>query len=142
MCLAASAIADVRDVDEDSGGMGVCTAWLRNQKPLHPEKALAPPVGPAAATAEAFVAAARLDRIRGDEGWNLAQSMAYGELMMAGLYQPEDAPLLGIPERLIGAFRDRPHELDVQVDAVQHAACALLGIEELLRGEAIPGAMP
>ncbi|MEY3212516.1 MAG: hypothetical protein RIT28_2997, partial [Pseudomonadota bacterium] len=62
--------------------------------------------------------------------------------LLGNAYQAADAPFLGRPERLIGGFRDRPWRLMVQVDAVQHVGCALLGVEQLLRGEALPGAMP
>ncbi|MFT5584932.1 MAG: hypothetical protein ACI9VR_002520, partial [Cognaticolwellia sp.] len=57
-------------------------------------------------------------------------------------YQTSDAPLLGKPSTLIGGFRDNTWTLDVQVDAVQHIGCALMGAEQLLLDRELPGAMP
>ncbi|MFH1465736.1 MAG: hypothetical protein ABIO70_15220, partial [Pseudomonadota bacterium] len=91
---------------------------------------------------EALVARAERDRRRGVAGPWRALAENYGRIFLASAYRPADTPLLGHAARLLGGFRDNPLRLDVQVDAVQHIGCALLGIERLLRGEATPGGAP
>ena len=141
MCLATAA------VDEQRGhpaGLDVCSAYLADvarMAPL-PESGLQPAAGPAAGLAEAVVARAEIDRRQGRTDVYWQRSLDYGQLMLDNLYQEGDAVLLGRSRNLIGGFRDRPWALDVRVDAVQHIGCALLGVEQLLRGEALPGGMP
>ena len=72
----------------------------------------------------------------------MERSLEYGRLLLAQQYRSTDSPMLGNSLRLIGAYRDRPWALKVQVDAVQHVGCALMGVEQLLVGKELPGAMP
>ena len=141
MCIAAVAVHEVRGV---AAGEAVCRAYLADQAryaptPGNPEQPLA---GPAAGLAEAVIALAEIDRRKGLKATPYDRAIRYGASLLGNAYQAADAPFLGRPERLIGGFRDRPWKLMVQVDAVQHVGCALLGVEQLLRGEALPGAMP
>jgi len=141
MCLASAAVGEIRG---HPAGQDVCTAYLRGvaaQAP-RPGSGLQPAAGPAAGLAEAVIARAELDRRAGVVGPYRQRSLDYGQLMLDNLYQEGDRTLLGRAENLIGGFRDRPWSLDVRVDAVQHIGCALLGVEQLIRGEALPGAMP
>ena len=98
--------------------------------------------GAAAGGAEAIVARAERDRRLGQRGRWYDDALAYGRLFLASAYRPADSALLGRPARLLGGFRDNPVRLDVQIDAVQHIGCALLGIERLLRDEDTPGGSP
>lgn len=141
MCIAAVAVHEVRGV---AAGEAVCRAYLADQAlyaptPGSPEQPLA---GPAAGLAEAVIALAEIDRRNGVKATPYDRAVRYGASLLGNAYQPADAPFLGRPERLIGGFRDRPWRLMVQVDAVQHVGCALLGVEQLLRGEPLAGAMP
>lgn len=140
-CLAAAAVQDALG---RPAGERVCRAYLAEQAtfaptPGSPEQPLA---GPAAGLAEAVIALAEIERRAGVQGLYHERSVAYGASLLANQYQASDAPLLGQAPRLIGGFRDRPWRLDVRVDAVQHIGCALLGVEQLLRGQALPGGMP
>jgi hypothetical protein len=92
--------------------------------------------------AEAVIARAELDRRAGREGPYRQRALDYASSLLANQYQVSDAPLLGKPAALIGGFRDTPWTLDVQVDAVQHIGCALMGAEQLLLDQDLPGAMP
>ena len=69
-------------------------------------------------------------------------ALKYGELFLANAYRWGDSPFLSRAANLLGGFRDRPWELDVRIDSVQHIGCALLGIEALLRAETHPGSFP
>ena len=140
MCLASVAVQSQRG---HAAGQDICTAYLADVRGRDPVdgSGIQPAAGPGAGLAEAVIARAELDRRAGRPGPYLARARSYGRLMLANLYQPADRPLLG-SEALIGGFRDRPWSLDVQVDAVQHIGCALLGLEQLLRDEALPGRMP
>ena len=140
MCLATVAALETRGVP---AGLEVCTAYLADvvgQAPVG--GALNPPAGPAGGLAEAVIARAEVDRVLGVEGPYMERSLDYGELLLAQQYRSTDTPMLGNSLRLIGAYRDRPWALKVQVDAVQHVGCALMGIEQLLVGKELPGAMP
>ncbi len=139
MCLASLAADDVLPY---AAGERTCRAWFQDHPPTPASSDLAPPAGPAAATGEAWLAAAELDRRDGVHGAARDGALAYAEILLDQAYQDLDGPLVARPERLVGGFRDRPHQLDVRVDAVQHIACALLGAESLLRGEVLPGAFP
>ncbi|MCB9743430.1 MAG: hypothetical protein H6741_25000 [Alphaproteobacteria bacterium] len=141
MCLAAAAVGDATGTPS---GADVCRAYLAEVAINQPVagQPYRPPAGPAAGLAEAVVALAEIERRQGVKGDIHARALEYGRLLMDNLYQPSDAPLVGRPDRLIGGFRDRPWSLDVRVDAVQHIGCALMGVEQLLRDERIPGAMP
>ncbi|MCK6525253.1 hypothetical protein L6R49_27930, partial [Myxococcota bacterium] len=141
MCIAAVAVHEVRGV---AAGERVCRAYLADQARYaptagSPEQPLA---GPAAGLAEAVIALAEIDRRNGVKATPYDRALGYGASLLGNAYQAADAPFLGRPERLIGGFRDRPWRLMVQVDAVQHVGCALMGVEQLLRGEVLPGAMP
>jgi hypothetical protein len=140
MCLASVAVHSQRG---QAAGLDICTAYLADVKDRDPVdgSGLQPSAGPGAGLAEAVIARAELDRRMGRAGPYRERSLSYGRLMMANLYQPGDRPLLG-NDALIGGFRDRPWDLDVQVDAVQHIGCALLGVEQLLRDQELPGRMP
>ena len=140
-CSAALVTSEVLDRPV---GWGVCEGYLHRDTfavPDHdgPVQAVA---GAAGGGAEAVVARAEYDRRRGQRGRWHDQAMAYARLFLASAYRPADSPLLGNPARLIGGFRDNPVRLDVQVDAVQHIGCALLGIERLLRDQDLPGGSP
>jgi hypothetical protein len=142
MCLAALAAEEVRG---EPSGAWVCDAYLRQQAralPL-PGAPLATPAGAAAGVAEAWVARAALAQRRGEplQPW-LEASERMGAYLLAQQYRPEDGRRLARPARLIGGFRDRPWSLDVRVDAVQHAGCAMLGVESLLMGRRLPGGLP
>lgn len=141
MCLAAAAVESVRG---EANGQDVCSAYLGEValNAPHPGGPIQPYAGGAAGLAEAVIARAELDRRAGVESRYLDRAKAYGDLLMENAYQASDAPLLGDWRRLVGGFRDRPWVLDVRVDAVQHIGCALLGLEQLLRGEPLPGGMP
>ncbi|HJN76636.1 MAG TPA: hypothetical protein QGF58_22085 [Myxococcota bacterium] len=141
MCLASAAVGEQRT---EAAGVEVCTAYLRGVAVMAPVpgSGIQPASGPAAGLAEAVVARAELDRRAGVEGPYHQRSLDYGQLLLDTIYQEEDTPLLGRSDNLIGGFRDRPWALDVRVDAVQHIGCALLGVEQLLREEVLPGAMP
>lgn len=141
MCLAAAAVQSVRG---EANGQDVCRAYLGEValNAPHSGSPIQPYAGGAAGLAEAVIAQAELDRRAGVKGRYLDRAKAYGDLLLENAYQSSDAPLLGNWQRLVGGFRDRPWVLDVRVDAVQHIGCALLGLEQLLRGEVLPGAMP
>lgn len=142
MCLAASATDEVLGTP---AGKDVCSAYLGHVAPMAPVpgSALKPPAGPAAGLAEAVIARAQIDRLENSVARPYQdRAMAYGELLMENAYQATDSPLLGRPHKLIGGFRDTPWSLDVRVDAVQHIGCALLGIEQLMSDQDLPGAMP
>lgn len=125
-------------------GWGVCEAYLGRGDVG--KAVLSGPMLPVAGAlggdGEAIVARAERDRRRGVASPWRAVAERYGRIFLANAYRPADAPLLGHAERLLGGFRDNPLRLDVQVDAVQHIGCALLGLERLLRGEATPGGAP
>jgi len=139
ICLGAAAADEVLPI---AAGERICRAWIQDRAAPPLDSGLAPAAGPAAATAEAWIAAAELDRRRGEVGTAQEGALRYAELLLDQAYQAADAPLVARPTRLVGGFRDRPHVLDVRVDAVQHISCALLGAEQLLRGRVLPGAMP
>lgn len=141
MCLASAAVEEQRG---DAAGVEVCTAYLRGvagTAPV-PGSGIQPASGPAAGLAEAVIARAEIDRRAGVSGPFRQRSLDYGQLLVNTLYQETDTPLLGRSKNLIGGFRDKGWVLDVRVDAVQHIGCALLGVETLLRDEALPGGMP
>ncbi len=139
MCLATLATSEVLP---HAAGERVCRAWLQDHPPPPPSSDLLPPAGPAGGTAEAWVAVAELDRRANRQTSAHQGALDYGRILLDQVYQVTDAPLVDQPERLVGGFRDRPHLLDVRVDAVQHIACALMGIEQLLREKMLPGATP
>ncbi|MDP2314431.1 MAG: hypothetical protein Q8P41_16130 [Pseudomonadota bacterium] len=136
-CLAARAIRDVRGV---SAGAGICAAYVASERwgSPPPGGGLVPATGPAAGGAEAVVA----------QAWDtqdpalIGTAVAWGRVFLAAQYRAADAPLLGRPASLIGGFRDTVGDLDVQIDAVQHIGCALLGAEALVSGRARPGSLP
>ncbi len=141
---ACSAALVAEEVLGEPVGWGICHGYLYRDAfavPQHhgPVQAVA---GAAGGGAEAVVAAAERDRRMGVRGRWYHEAMAYGRLFLASAYRPADSPLLGRPGRLLGGFRDNPVRLDVQVDAVQHIGCALMGIERLLRDEDTPGGSP
>jgi hypothetical protein len=137
MCLAANALRAVRG---DDAAAGICDAYVADARWGAPSVGggLVPATGPGAGAAEALVARAwdtrRADLVDASTRWARA--------FLAAQYRPADAPLLGAPEALIGGFRDGVGALDVQIDAVQHIGCALLGVEALLAGRARPGSLP
>ncbi len=141
MCLAAVTVHEVRGV---AAGERVCTAYLADvawSAPI-PGAAQQPSAGPAGGLAEAVIARAELDRRAGREGPYRQRALDYAESLLGNQYQVSDAPLLVKPAALIGGFRDGPWTLDVQVDAVQHIGCALMGAEQLLLDQELPGSMP
>jgi len=135
MCLAAERVGRVR---ERASGEQVCRAWVDSRPPLLADSPMATPTGAAGAVAEAMVAAAQLDLVRGTVGAPFHEAVAYADLFLANAYQPEDAPFLEDPHRLVGGFRDRSWQLDVRVDAVQHIGFALLGVQGLLDSSLAP----
>jgi hypothetical protein len=141
MCLAALVS------QEEIGGepaLRICETWLDKEALVR--RSLTGPVlpdaGAAAGLVEALVARAEIDRRAGLSSRWLNQALSYGPVLLSNVYQASDAPLLARPDRLLGGFRDKPWDLDVRVDAVQHIGCALLGIEQLLEGAPLPGGMP
>lgn len=136
-CLAARAIRDVRGV---SAGSGICAAYVATERWAAPRLGggIMPAAGPGAGAAEALVAQAWDTR----DPALVAAAVAWGRLFLSAQYRPADAPLLGRPEALLGGFRDTVGALDVQIDAVQHIGCALLGAEALVAGRARPGSLP
>ena len=136
-CLAALA---TRETLGNPAGSDICLAYLRHEQEERPMPAISlpPSVGPAGGLAEAVVAGAMLE----PQGPWRSLALAYGELFVSAAYRPADAAFLELPSKLTGGFRDRPFELDVQIDAVQHVGCALLGIEALISGVVSPGGMP
>ena len=141
MCLAAVTVHEVRGV---AAGERICTAYLADVAWSAPKPGSAhqPAAGPAGGLAEAVIARAELDRRAGREGPYRQRALDYAASLLGNQYQVSDAPLLGKPTALIGGFRDSPWTLDVQVDAVQHIGCALMGAEQLLLDRELPGAMP
>jgi hypothetical protein len=134
-CLAALA---TRDALNTAGGSSLCEAYLAGQPAPALETGFWPSAGPAGGGGEAIVAGAYL--FPGGEWDKLA--VEYGRLFLASLYRPSDAGFLPKPGRLIGGFRDRPWDLDVRIDSVQHIGCALLGIEAILADRVFPGSLP
>ncbi len=136
-CLAARAIRDVRGV---AAGTGICAAYVASERWSAPVDGagLVPATGPGAGAAEALVAHAWDTR----DPALIEAALAWGRVFLAAQYRAADAPLLGRPEALLGGFRDSVGVLDVQIDAVQHIGCALLGAEALLTGRARPGSLP
>ena len=136
-CLAARAIREVRHM---SAGEGICDAYVADERwgAPPPDAGLPPATGPGAGAAEALVARAWDTR----DPALVDAAVAWGRLFLAAQYRAADAPLLGDPAALVGGFRDSPGALDVQIDAVQHIGCALLGAEALVSGRARPGSLP
>ncbi len=137
MCLAARAIRDVRGRDT---GAGICAAYTAEERwnAPAPGGGLPPAAGPGGGAAEALVARAWDTK---DPALTQA-AVDWARHFLTVQYRPADAPLLGIPEALVGGFRDGVGDLDVQIDAVQHIGSALLGVEALLAGRARPGSLP
>ena len=138
-CLAAHAYAALRPDAAPAGARNICAAYVSIDRFSAPgDGAPRPSAGPAGGAAEAVVAHA----------WDTADSRlvdrvtAYGELFLRSQYRAADALLLARPTALVGGFRDGPGDLDVQVDAVQHIGCALLGIEAILSRRERPGSLP
>ncbi len=136
-CIASQAIADVMD---EPHGSEVCQAYLDQQAHRTPreESSSRPHTSSAGGLAEAVVSGSV---VLGSERWS-ETALAYGQHFLDSAYRPEDAPFLANPETLMGGFRNTHTDLDVQMDAVQHVGCALLGVEALLRGEVFPGNYP
>ncbi len=134
-CLAALA---ARDAIGRPAGMQLCRAYLANREAPSPAGGHWPAAGAAGGGAEAVVAGAFLDPTA---PWS-RDALDFGRLFLANQFQGGDAPFLKLPGRLVGGFRDRPWDLDVRIDAVQHIGCAMLGIEALLAGEVFPGSLP
>jgi len=139
MCLAASAVGEVRDTPH---GEDVCRAYLHGKSEPFVGGPSEPSAGASAAIAEAEIALAEIERRRGVVAGAHARSITWGRYLLSQQYQASDAPLLGLPQNLIGGFRDRPWKLDVRIDAVQHITSALMGVEQLLANKDLPGAMP
>lgn len=136
MCLANHAVRSVRGVD---AGAAVCRTYVAQEAWNTPAGGgLDPATAPAGGAAEAVVAWAR------DSGDRRAreQSLALARHFLRNQYHEEDAGRLGDARRLVGGFRGAPGDLDVQIDGVQHVACALMGVEALLTGRDFPGAFP
>jgi len=136
-CLAASALSDL---DGRPRGRELCHGYLADAawRTPTPGSPLAIPAGPGGGLAEAVVAAAFLDP---DGPWR-ERALRFGQHFLDSQYRAADAPLLPAPRALLGGFRDSPWSLDVRMDAVQHIGCALLGVEELLRGQRLDGGRP
>lgn len=146
MCLAAHGLRTANAAGAalpQNGVDGVCATYaaaaVLDAPP--PGAGLPPAAGPAAGAAEAIVARAwdtgdaRLVRAARD----------YATYLLSSQYQPDDLDLLPAAphaDRLIGAFRDGPYALDVQIDAVQHIGGALLGVLALDEGADGPGRLP
>ncbi len=141
MCLASVATQRVLGW---AAGKEVCTSYLLGivRRAPTPGATMQPAAGPAGGLAEAVIARAELDRLEGHEGAFRNRALDYATLLLNNQYQPTDAAFLHDSEALVGGFRDLPWSLDVRVDAVQHIGCALMGAEQLLRDEVLPGAMP
>ena len=129
-------------VEDRQPGEGVCRAYVANQTAPAPGGAFEPNAGGAAGAAEAVIALAEIERRRGVRGPAWRRAVETGRWLLSHQYRPADAPWLGRAENLMGGWRDRPWSLDVRIDAVQHVACALLGVEQLLADAELPGAMP
>lgn len=137
ICLSARAIRDVRGI---AAGEGVCDAYVATERWSAPPSGagIVGATGPAAGGAEALIARAWDTR----QPALVAGALAWSRVFLESQYRPADAPLLGRPDALLGAFRDAVGVLDVQIDAVQHIGCALLGAEALVAGRARPGSLP
>ena len=134
-CLAALA---VKDVTGTPSGLGLCRAYLADPSRPSVDGGFWPGSAAAGGRAEAVVSAAVLD----PAGPYTDDAMAFARLFLASAYRPGDAPFVGRLPALLGGFRDRPWDLDVRIDAVQHIGCALLGVETLLSGDTHPGSLP
>ncbi len=140
MCLAAQAVGRVRDVD---AGEAVCRAYVASLETPLAGAMREPAAAAAAGLGEAVISLAEIERRRGEEGPIREAALQYGRWLLEQQYRPADAGFLGQADNLIGGWRDRAWgPFDVRIDGVQHIACALLGVEQLLRGEELPGAMP
>ena len=126
MCLATASIYENRGL---TTGGDICRAWLFSQEPLLATNPVAPPAGFIGARSEAW--SAYYSFTTSDRALTREQIEAHSQLFLSSLYRESDAPFLGESESLIGAFRDTPWKLDVQMDAVQHIGFALLGTMEL-----------
>ncbi len=138
-CIAS--LATLFDSD-NAVGTSACHAYLANQRFNPPGRtaSLAPGTAAAGGLVEALAAAARLSQMEGEQGgWWLRQAEQYSQHFLNSQYQGSDALLLPKPESLMGGYRNRPWDLDVQIDTVQHIGSALLGIEALLSGKDLPG---
>lgn len=136
MCLAHHAVRAVRGVE---AGAAVCRTYVAQEGWNTPAGGgLDPATAPAGGAAEAVVAWARDSGDRRARAWSLALARHF----LRNQYREEDAGRLGDARRLVGGFRDAPGALDVQIDAVQHVGCALMGVEALLTGRDFPGAFP
>jgi len=140
MCLAAEAVGRVRDT---FAGEAICRAYVDKLAPPTSGAMKEPYAGAAAGLGEAVIALAEIERLRGETSSVRDDAMQYGHWLLEQQYRPADAAFLDDADNLIGGWRDRPYgPYDVQIDEVQHIACALLGVEQLMAGEEIPGAMP
>jgi hypothetical protein len=123
-------------------GADVCTAYLENERMRLPTTTLtlSPATASAGGLAEALASAAHSDLRGGGAGrWWLKAATSYAQQFLSSQYQGVDRLLLPRPDRLMGGYRNRPWDLDVQIDTVQHIGCALLSIEALLTGQDLPG---
>ena len=94
---------------------------------------LGPSAAGLAAILEAEVAAWDVDRQDGRTSPWEARSRQLGRWMLANVYRPEDGPLL--PDlRMVGGLRSTAWSRSVQIDAVQHASFAMLGLADRLDG--------
>jgi hypothetical protein len=134
-CLAALAVRDVTGV---ASGEGLCRAYLADGARPSVDGGVWPGSAAAGGRAEAVVAAAVLD----PSGPYTADAMEFARLFLASAYRRGDAPFVGRLPKLVGGFRDKPWDLDVRIDGVQHIGCALLGVESLLAGDVYPGSLP
>lgn len=130
MCLADLAAYELH---HQRTGDRICQAFLTQSRWLVPIRAprVRLPAGGVAANAEAFVAAAKLDRLEGRPPRWEDEAAAYGRLLLDNVYRDVDVPRLSGGPALLGGLHDDALSTDVRIDAVQHAGMALLGLADL-----------
>jgi len=139
-CLAALVAEDVL---ERPAGSWLCDAYLDQLAFVGPVDGAPFPLtsGAVGGLAEAYVARAEMDRRAGRDSPHLAEALRYGRVFLNARYHAEDRRML-MSGRLLGGFRNSPWRPDVRMDSVQHIGSALMGMEQLLRGQSVPGGMP
>jgi hypothetical protein len=140
MCIAAHAFTDLYGADDPGvlGARRICEAYLATYRGVPNPDGWRASAASGGGVAEAIIAHAWDTR----SPFALKQGEGYAKMLLASQFQPQDAPLLGAPDALIGGVRSAPGKLDVQIDIVQHAACALLSWLAVIEGEDLPGRLP
>jgi len=141
MCLVAHAVSDVRPATDPGLVVAwrICDAYLRRTVRFDPKRdGQRVPASSGGGVNEAILAFAWDS---GEEVWR-RRGLAYADVFLAHQFRPSDAGLLGGSTAMVGGFRNGMHELDVQIDTVQHVGSSLLSAVAVLRGAEAPGLLP